>query len=90
MDNEILKRMKEKNDFINSFEGKNRDNLMKLQNKIDEALNKAGNNNNRLVIIKNMMIESLLELSKKYQKFYESILDIKSSITDIKNIQGDE
>jgi uncharacterized membrane protein len=43
--------------------------LIPLQEKIDELMRNAGNQNNRLVIIKNMMFDSLKRMEDALREF---------------------
>ena len=56
------KALKERNQFL-----RNHPELAPLQREIDEKLKKAGSTHNRLVIIRNLMMDSFLEMDEMLQ-----------------------
>ena len=65
----VRKAEKARDDYINSLEGKRLDDAINLQIKINKALDKSGNCNNRLSTISGMMMESFLKLNETLQSF---------------------
>ena len=70
----LQKAISARDDYINSLEGKRLENAIDLQIKIDKALSKAGNQNNRLSTIGGMMMESFFNLNEKLQKLKDDII----------------
>ena len=63
----VLAAIKARNDYIESLPPEQKERALKLQAEIDEAMRKAGNQNNRLTIAYTMMMEKFYELNDSLQ-----------------------
>ena len=69
----VQKAIKARDDYINSLTGKRLEEAIEMQLKIDKALSKSGNLNNRLTIISGMMMDSFFKLNDILQDFVSTV-----------------
>jgi len=66
--NDLAAALKARQDFFDSLSGEQREKALAFQREISAKLKAAGNVNNRLVLIKEMMFDMLMELESELKK----------------------
>lgn len=72
-------------EYFNSLSEDEKAKALEFQNKIDAVLAKAGSNDNRFMLISQMMFDSSDRLVKKLQQVAEDLAELQKEIKAVKN-----
>jgi hypothetical protein len=66
---DLEKAIKARKEFLDSLPPEQKEKMLKIQKEIDDKLSKAGNQYNRIVVCREMMLQKLAELNQQLQEF---------------------
>ena len=75
--------IKARQDFFDSLSGERREKALAFQREISAKLRTSGSVNNRLVLIKEMMFDKLMELESELKKLRGGLIEVKGEEKDI-------
>lgn len=86
----LVKALERRELYFESLQPNQREIALKFQNEIDEELKKAGNQNNRLTVISNMLMEHLKILHKQSAELSSSLVSLSKKIGDLEKHKPSE